>query len=124
MKIKAVENILKLNQYREFISHISIRYPKKNAHNSISPLTTNDRFVLACILNVPLDIVKQIEEEFWIYIENPRNRKKYKTSYFTIKNWVRMKIKQGKIQNCTDTEKEMLATQDPATIELIKETFK
>ena len=123
MERKEIEEIRKLNPYGRAITKTQPKYPQNNAHNSILPLTDWDQWYMACILDVPLEIVKQVEGEFWKYIEDPSKKKKYRTSYLTIKNWIRMKLSKGEIQNCSDTDRLRLATQDPDTMKLIQETF-
>lgn len=94
-----------------------------NSKNSIVLLTDLERWELAKELDVPLWIVKQTDENFWRYIEDPKNRKKYKTSYRTIHKWIDMKLQKGEFQNCSETEKLQLDMQHPDKVREADEIF-
>lgn len=123
MKRKEIEEIEKLNPYSASTDQTQPNYPPQNAHNSILPLTDWDRWKMAVVLDVPLEIIRRTEKNFWEYVKDPNKRRKYKTSYLTIKKWIAMDLKRGIIQNCSETDRLKLATEDPNTQKLIQETF-
>jgi len=94
-----------------------------SSKQDIVPLTDLERWEMAKELDVPLWIVKQTDENFWGYIEDPKNRKKYKTSYKTIHRWITMKLQKGEFQHCSETEKLYLDQQHPDLVKQRKEVF-
>lgn len=86
---------------------------EKNSKNSILPLTDLDRWELATSLHTQLDVVRKTEAAFWDYIEDPRKRKKYKTSYLTIKQWVRRRLEEGTATENNEIEAMLLENQHP-----------
>lgn len=84
-----------------------------NSRNSISQLSDLDRWNMANELEVPLWVVKEVEKNFWDYIEEPKNRKKYKTTYLTVKRWIKMALDKGKYQHNNEVEVMLLQSQHP-----------
>lgn len=84
--------------------------------NSVMPLTSTDRWNMAKKLDVPLWVVKKTEQNFWDYVENPKNLKKYTTSYRTIYKWIRMGLEKGQIQNMNEVERMDLEGEHPDVI--------
>lgn len=97
----------------------SVSVPQ-DAKNFILPLTALEKWEMATELNVPLWVVQEADGNFWEYIEEPKNRKKYKTSYKTIRRWVQMGLEKGKYRNNNEVEVMLLQSQHPALIEQAK----
>lgn len=95
----------------------------QNSKHAIVPLTDLEIWELAKEMDVPLWIVKQTDENFWRYIEQPKNRAKYKTSYRTIQTWIRFKLQKGEFQNCSETEKLQLDMQHPDKLKEAQAVF-
>lgn len=93
---------------------------KLTSKNSIVPLSDLERWEMAKELDVPLWVIQECDKQFWDYIEDPKNRKKYKTSYKTIHKWVRRKLSLGEYQNCNEVEKLQLEYLHPAMQEKVK----
>jgi hypothetical protein len=83
-----------------------------------------DKWELARDLNVPLWLVNQVEKNFWEYIEDPKKRKKYKTTYFTVRKWINMGIDNGKYQHNNEVEAMMLQSQHPDMKKRLEEAKK
>lgn len=96
---------------------------KISSKTSIVPLTDLERWEMATELDVPLHIVKMTDRNFWNYIEDPKNRKKYKTSYKVIKRWIQMKLDRGEYENCNEVEKLELQSQHPDRLKEVQEVF-
>lgn len=90
--------------------------PSQDAKNSILPLTDLEKWEMATEMNVPLWVVNEASSNFWEYIEDPKNRKKYKTSYKTIKRWIQMGLEKGKYKNNNEVEVLLLQSQHPDII--------
>lgn len=84
-----------------------------NSKTSIAPLTDLELWELATEMDVPLWVVKETSDNFWEYIEVPKNRKKYKTSYKTIKRWIQRGLELGKYQHNNEVEVMFLQSQHP-----------
>lgn len=94
-----------------------------SSKNAILPLTDLEKWEMAKELDVPLWVIKQTDKNFWNYIELPKNKKKYKTSYRTIKHWVEMGVQRGDFNNCNEVEKLELDSQHPERLAKVKEVF-
>jgi hypothetical protein len=92
-----------------------------SSHSALLPLTDLERWEMATELNVPLWVVKEVDKNFWEYIEEPKNRKKYKTSYKTIRKWIQMGLSKGSYSNNNEVEVMLLQSQHPDAIREIEE---
>lgn len=84
-----------------------------SSHNSIVQLTDLEMWEMATEFNIPLWVIKEVDKSFWEYIEEPKNRKKYKTSYKTIRRWVQMALTKGSYRENNEVEKMQLQSQHP-----------
>ena len=95
----------------------------QNSKHALVPLTDLEKWEMAKEMDVPLWIVKQTDENFWRYIEEPKNKAKYKTSYRTIQTWIRFKVQKGEFKNCSETEKLQLDMQHPDKVKEAQDVF-
>lgn len=91
---------------------------KKSSKNSILPLTPIERWELAKTLDIPLHEVVTMEKNFWQWYEQqtPAKKKRYKTSYRTIENWLDRRLSSGELKNCSETEKLQLEMDHPEKV--------
>lgn len=75
-----------------------------DSKHAIVPLTQMDKYTMAKELGVAFPVVVETEKRFWEYIEEPKNRKKYKTSYKTIRKWIEMKLEKGELSPANEVE--------------------
>uniref|UniRef100_A0A6M3IIH0 Uncharacterized protein n=1 Tax=viral metagenome TaxID=1070528 RepID=A0A6M3IIH0_9ZZZZ len=99
----------------------SSKQDSENSHYRILPLSELEKWEMATELNVPLWVVKEVDKSFWEYIEEPKNRKKYKTSYKTIRKWIQMGLSRGSYKENNEVEVMLLQSQHPDKIKEIQE---
>lgn len=105
-------NIKKDNIYNNNINIYNNNGSKKN----IIKMSDLEKWEMATELDVPLHIVQDTENNFFEYIEEPKNSKKYKTTYYTVRNWIKIGLSKGRYQNCNEVEKLQLPFQHPDEI--------
>jgi hypothetical protein len=89
--------------------------------NSHAKMTDLEVWEMAVNLDVPLFVIKETEENYFDYIEDPKMARKYKTTYRTVRNWVKMRLDKNQVQVCNEVEKLQLPLQHPDEVAKRKE---
>lgn len=93
----------------------------KTSKNSITKMTYPEVYEMAKDLDIQPEDVQTRQAAFFDYIQDPKNARKYKTVYYTVKNWVRRDISTGNISENDEMGKLVLESKSPEELEKKKQ---
>ena len=114
-------NIIKNNNKEPIVISIVEDSSLQDSKHAIVPLTALEQWQMATELNVPLWVVKEVTSSFFEYIEELKNKKKYKTSYKTIRKWIQMGLSKGSYSYNNEVEVMLLQSQHPDSLRELEE---